>query len=141
MSINNILEIYWKNQGLEIIRNHMLIEVNLLRKKYWIDSLILNEPLNKACQQHSEYMEKNMITGHAWKNNSTQTIRAKNNNYKWNLIYENVGFIWFLTKKSIHNILQQEIDSEKHFQTLINRRMKYFWFWCDWLHFTTNLWR
>ena len=139
--IKDLLNIYWEEKWREIIRNHMLIEINILRSKYDAGPLILNDALNDACQLHSEYMEKNMITTHQGEKFSSPTSRAKDNNYEGYLIYENIGFMWFWTPPTIKNIIQQQIDSPPHFDCLINKRMKDLGFWFKWLYFTTNLWK
>lgn len=141
IDVNILIDFYWEKKWLEIIREHMLIEVNELRKKYGAEPLILNESLNNACQWHAEHMNTNMITSHRGENYSTQTIRAKENNYEGYLVYENVWFLWFSEPCTIKNILQQQIDSQTHFKILISSRMKDLWFWRKWLYFTTNLWK
>lgn len=139
--IKDLLDTYWEEKWWEIIRNHMLIEINILRSKYDAGPLILNDALNKACQWHSEYLEKNMISSHKWENFSSPTSRAKDNNYEGYLVYENIGFMWFWNTPTIKNIIQQQVDSKPHFDCLINKRMKYLWFWFEGLSFTTNLWK
>jgi uncharacterized protein YkwD len=42
----------------------MLIETNMVRKKYNIYPLVLNNNLNNAAQEHANYMDSTMILSH-----------------------------------------------------------------------------
>ncbi|MEI8253524.1 MAG: hypothetical protein WCG25_07465 [bacterium] len=55
MEFKDILKIYGKEKGMEIIRKHFLEEINMYRKNNGRPLLVLDKTLNEAAQKFAEY--------------------------------------------------------------------------------------
>jgi len=58
MEFKDILKIYGKEKGMEIIRKHFLEEINMYRKNNGRPLLVLDKTLNEAAQKFAEYWSK-----------------------------------------------------------------------------------
>lgn len=139
MNIDRVLKTYWEEAWWNILRNHMLIEINNIRKQYNLDTLIINENLNEASQLHSEYMYETNTLSHRGRNYSNPTKRAQEAGFKY-LVLECVAYTWYANPYTIKQAVTQRENSKWHFEAIIHPNTKTFWFWAKWFYFTTMYW-
>lgn len=53
---SSILNKYWPEEWIEIIKNNLLIAINKERSKVWADSLKTNKYLQTATQEHTQFL-------------------------------------------------------------------------------------
>lgn len=139
MHMDDILVKYGKEKWLDIIRQHMLIEINLLREQKWLSKLMFNTILNNSTQKHAEFLSKNAhLYDFTWINKTqsphieyshngdmmnTPWTRASSLWYHFSLIKENISTIWFLRWKekwSITEILQERLWEKGHAENIFS---------------------
>lgn len=91
MKIENIFKIYGQKKWLEIIRKHMLIEINKLRSKSESSDMEIDKILNKIAQEHAQDMVENDYLDHVDSQWRHIWDRAKDNEYKYYSISENIA--------------------------------------------------
>ena len=135
-NIDRILRTYWEEVGRKILRNHMLIEINTIRKQNNVSDLILNENLNEASLLHSEYMYETNTLSHRGRNYSNPTKRAQEAWFKY-LVLECVAYTWYARPYTIKQAVTQRTNSEWHFEAIIHPHTKTLWFGAKWFFLTT----
>lgn len=63
MHMSDILDEYWEEKWWEIIKDHLLVEINDMRSIYHLAPVVFNDTLNIAAQEYAEYcVEHNHIS-------------------------------------------------------------------------------
>lgn len=63
---------------MEMIREHMLIEINKVRTAQGKQALVQNDTLNRIAQEHSQYMYENNRYSHSDKEGHNANRRIEN---------------------------------------------------------------
>lgn len=127
-TISNIVSVYW-DEALNLIREHLLQEINAIRKKNGKQELRTNEKLQDFAQKRAEYLYNKGILEHwEWENNLQHRL---NNSWlnDWNYCLEN---IW-KRQKSINSIVNWQVKSEKHYKTLLFDKASEIWIWIKYI--------
>jgi len=114
---------YGKEKTLDIIQKCLLIEVNKIRKEFWLDTLVLNENLIKAAQLHAEEVSKNKYSSHYSKNWDDWVKRAKKSWYTWTEVDEDMWWNYY----SIQDAIKERRKSIPHFEAIKNPKRKDLW--------------
>lgn len=117
MNVEDILKIYGNEKWLELIREHMLIEINKLRKEMNnYPPLKLNNILNISSKKYSEYMSKNNHFSHTDKEWLRSSDRIKNEWGNFEIVWENLAR-W---QESIEKVLDHRLNySASHRKNLL----------------------
>lgn len=110
-----IFEKYWKEVGLELVREHFRMEINKIRKSYGKKEVVFDDYLNQRAQEYVEYMVKNKHFSHQdlegrwfyeWVNDwDHHYFIVQENLWKWRL--------------SIKSFIDGQMDSPRHKATII----------------------
>lgn len=127
-NINLIFEKYGKEKGLEIIRNHFLIEINTIRKKNNLPWYTANDTLERVAQEYAIYLEKNKMLSHVNKNGKRiwDRLRAKKytftrcgeNLWDWEENIKEMIDIWMESQTHRAVILEKNNPTKEHFTKL-----------------------
>lgn len=124
LSINDIIYRYW-NDALNIMRKHVLQEINQIRKNNGKGELKINKDLQDFAQKRAEYLYNKGIRGHwEWENELRHRLNRSWIDYR-NYCNEN---IW-KRQKSINRIVYWQVESEKHYQTMLFDKASEIWIW------------
>lgn len=100
--IDKIFKLYWKEKGLELINQHMLIEINKFREENWKPPLNLDPEIQDLSQARAEHLYNENSCEH-WKWNDSLRARIQEKDIKWVIgAWENICQ-WFYTIKDAHN--------------------------------------
>lgn len=113
MDIKDILKIYGQEKWLELIKEHILIEINILREKEWLPPLIRNTILDSLANADVHYMDENNWYNHNDKNWVWPDQKVTQSGYKksfmGNIIHHGPRiislFIEDLKKSPIHYVI------------------------------------
>lgn len=121
----DILEEYWESEGLNIINNHLILEINKLRKEQGIPELIeINKKLKTATQKQSEFLNKEWRIYHMkWENILRK--RLEKDSIDFLTCWENLA-IW---QKNIKIVIDDRMSSEWHKRNILNKYFKKIWLW------------
>lgn len=89
--IQDILALYGQEKGMEIIREHMLIEINTARAKISSPAMTIDTTLTRMAQQHAQDMANNDYLDHTDSQWRHVWDRAKEVGYQYALISENIA--------------------------------------------------
>jgi len=98
--IDKIFKIYWKEKALELINQHMLIEINKFREENWKPPLKLDLELQELSQERAEKLYNENSCDH-WIWNDSLKTRIAQKKIKWIIGgWENLCQ-WFYTIRDI----------------------------------------
>lgn len=100
MNVDSLLIEYGEEKWMEIIREHMLIEVNKLRIEHGKQPLVQNDTLNQLAQNHSQYMYENDRYSHKdkeWHNANRRMEKA-------GIVFTWIAKWWENIAKNYHTI-------------------------------------
>lgn len=86
MKIDDILKFYGNDKKwLEVVKEHIFIEINKARTRNWSNPLKSDSLLDKSAQKHAEELAKNDLLEHTNSNNQNVGDRAEAEwfNYSW----------------------------------------------------------
>ena len=125
LDINQIFEELWEKKWLDLVREHMLIEINKFRSENNLNNFSDNYILDRTAQIYAEYCIDNNRLKHNDKNANTPTYRSKKNGYKTQ-VKENL-FRW--DNPSIKDIIEMwTIYSKSHEKTILEWK-ELIWIW------------
>ena len=100
--VDKIFKLYWKERWLELINQHMLIEINKFREENWRPPLKLDLEIQKLSQARAEHLYNKNSCEH-WQLNDSLRARIQQKNIKWIIgAWENICQ-WFYTIKDTYN--------------------------------------
>ncbi len=120
MNMDDIITQYGKIQGMEIIRQHFLEEINFLRTNNALPILRLDTLLNNSAQYHAEDMARNNYFSHINKKWEDWKIRIKNNGYRIHEKNVKTGEILSQWPVTIKNTLASFMDSAPHRSNILH---------------------
>lgn len=140
MNMDDIIKTYGQVKWIELMRNHFLEEINILRKEKWLPDLQSNTILNNSAQQHVDFLtthanmydfsgndgqSQNPHIEYNPDNTSRNTPgqRASALWYKFSLIKENISTVWFLRpiqKWSIQDVLNERLWEDWHAKNIFS---------------------
>ena len=122
-SINDIVYRYW-NDALNIMREHVLQEINKIRKDNGKGELKINKDLQDFAQKRAEYLYNKGIRDH-WKWENELRYRL---NRAW--IYRNYcdENMW-KRQKNINRMVYWQVESEKHYKSMLFDKSSEIWIW------------
>ncbi len=141
MTLDDVLDLYWDEKWSKVIRKHTIIEINNIRGKYNAPPLIEIFELDIAAQLHTQWMDESGILSHIGENRSDPNIRGKKAWFTWFISGENVGKVGEKEKRTIYNIISNQINSPKHFANLIDKDHSWIWFGVCGPYYVVILWR
>lgn len=109
MNVDDILKMYPDN-GMEIIREHTLMELNKIRQTNGLEKLSQNQKLTRCAQDYAEYLYNNNRFEHKDKSGVTHTQRIKKTGYPFEKMWENLAK-WTFTIKDLM-ILRKDFSQE-----------------------------
>lgn len=139
MNMSDILTQYGETQGMEMIRQHFLEEINSLRTNNALPILHLDALLNNAAQDHAEDVVKNnyflrINNLHINKKWEDWKIRIKNTWYRTHEKNIKTGEIISKWPLTIKNILASFMDSATHKNQILDPNYFDMWVWeKDWI--------
>ena len=113
-TIQNILREYGQVKWMEIIKKHLLIEINNARAKKWSPAMKFDTALTTIAQEHAQDMKDNNYLDHEDSHGKHVWDRAKSVGYTYSDISENIAngetiesvVSWFIhSKKGGHEII------------------------------------
>jgi len=123
-NVDSILQEYGEEKGMEIIKEHLLIEINIQRKKRDIQPLIRDSLLNIAAQKHAEDMYNNHYFSHI--------------NMKWEDINYRIQKTWYKKKNNnenyahwpstIRGVMDTWMNSRLHKRSILNYEDIWIWY-------------
>lgn len=112
--VDKIFKLYWKEKGLELINQHMLIEINKFREENWRLPLKLDSEIQELSQARAEHLYDENSCEH-WKWSDSLRARIQQKSIKWVIgAWENIcqwfytiedGHIAFITSETGHRDL------------------------------------
>ncbi len=87
-----ILDQYGNEIGLALLREHFMIEINAVRKKYNKGEVVMDEYLNQKAQEYAQYMSDNEHFSHYDKQGRTLDAWINVDNHKYYQINEVLKF-------------------------------------------------
>lgn len=149
MHVDSIISFYWVEKWLEIINEHMLIEVNKLRKEFTdsvllqnenanrtLEPLTLNKKLCTSAQTYAEHMDKNNRFHHTGKDWSSFESRIRRTWYPFKFLWENLYKEWF----SIKDVICEWKKSKTHYNVIKNKHYIHAWFWYKNGYWVAHFW-
>ncbi|MFA7298619.1 MAG: CAP domain-containing protein [Candidatus Absconditabacterales bacterium] len=132
MNADSIITKYGEKKGLEIINQHILIEINKIRQTFndslspeqkeylTLKNLTLQPKLCTAAQLYAEYMYKNNRYEHTGKDGVTAESRIGATGYPFNFLGENI----FRTSDipTIKNVITAREYSGGHHRTIVKKK-------------------
>lgn len=141
MTLDEILDKYWDTEWSILIRKHTIIEINNLRAKYGASPLIEIFELDVAAQLHAQWMDATGILSHTGENKSDPTIRGKKAWFTWFISGENVWKVGEKGKRTIYDIILNQMNSPRHFANLIEKDHRWVWFGVCGPYYVVILWQ
>jgi len=126
-SINDIVYRYW-DEALNIIREHILQEINKIRKENGKQELKINDTLQNFAQERAEYLYNKGILEHEWREEARYRLK-KSGLTNYCICLEN---IW-KRQKSINRIVYWQVESEKHYETMLFDKASEIWIWIKYI--------
>ncbi len=149
-NVDSLLTEYGEEKWMEIIRTHMLIEINKVRQEFnsvlikdsaerrlW--SLSLNAKLSDAAQKYAQYLYENNRYDHTWKDWSTFESRIKATWYPFNFFWENI-FHPKLFAPTIKNAIMAWKWSTGHCRTINGKHYLHVGIWYYKWYRVTDFW-
>lgn len=131
MNIDSILSIYWKERWLDLVREHMLIEINNYRKQFWLSQLLTDSNLNNCAQNYAIYLVNNHESWHFA--NKTPRERVINSNYDKNKLGSLVENLCYRTISINETLKMRKESKEGHNENLLFEFEKQWYCWI-WFH-------
>ncbi len=92
MDIDDILKFYDnEKKWLEVIKKHILIELNNARNRKWNEKLQVDSLLTKSAQKHAEELAKNNLLEHENSKHQSVGDRAKSEGFNYTRIRSNIA--------------------------------------------------
>ena len=133
--IDKIFKLYWKKRGLELISQHMLIEINRFREKNWKPPLNLDPEIQDLSQARAEHLYNENSCEH-WKWNDSLQARIQQRNIRWIFGgWENICQ-WFYTIKDAYNAF--ETSETGHRDLLLIDECNFCWIGVECSNFENN---
>lgn len=134
MSVDSIVSEYWQEKGMEIINEHMLIEINKIRKSVNNKPLVINDTLRQVAQDYAAYMDSTKNFSHNNLNLEKCDKRIEKKlwwkNFVFDIVWENIA-AW---QETIAKVMDHRVN-----HSLPHRRNMLFAFYtdvgigyCDW---------
>ncbi|MFZ2151091.1 MAG: CAP domain-containing protein [Candidatus Absconditicoccaceae bacterium] len=114
MDFKDILKIYGKEKGMEIIREHFVQEINIYRRIMDRPPLVLDDTLNEAAQRFADYGAKHKGLGHEFEGKGVRDMGVDLDGFSARA--ENVGY----GQDSIYEIIADRYNkSQSHKKTML----------------------
>lgn len=126
-SINDIVYRYW-DEALNLIREHILQEINKIRKENGKQELKINDTLQNFAQERAEYLYNKGILEHEWREEARYRLK-KSGLTNYCICLEN---IW-KRQKSINRIVYWQVESEEHYETMLFDKASEIWIWIKYI--------
>lgn len=121
--IDKIFKLYWKEKALELINEHMLIEINKFRKENWKPPLKLDPQIQELSQERAEHLYNENSCEH-WKWNDSLQARVQQKKIEFVVgWWENICQ-WFYTIKDGNNAFKA---SKKHRDLMLKDECNFCW--------------
>lgn len=121
--IDKIFKLYWKEKALELINEHMLIEINKFREENWKPPLKLDPQIQELSQERAEQLYNENSCEH-WKWNDSLWARIQQKKIKYIVgRWENI-WQWLYTIKDSNNAFE---ISEGHRDLLLKDECNFCW--------------
>jgi len=139
MNVDSLLMEYGEEKWMEIIREHMLIEVNKLRIEHGKQPLVQDDTLNTIAQNHSQYMYENNRYSHTdkeWHNANRRIEHAGKKFWRDRIVkwWENIAKNY----RTIQSVLYVWMNSPWHRANILFVDWEALWIWYDVGFWTQN---
>lgn len=125
--ISDILSGYGQEQWMEIIRKHLLIEINTARAKVQAPAMKLDTTLTRMAQGHAQDMKKNNYFDHTDSQWRHIWDRAKDAGYQYSVISENIA-----NDNTIEGVISGFVQSKMGgHERILSREYEYIGFWVE----------
>lgn len=114
MNMDDILAKYGKMKWMELIKTHLVLEINNYRRSLNNDPLVAVDDMNLLAQTHAQVLAKNKSFSHIDANGGDVSDRADAEKINYTVIGEN---LWY-NKKTINDIVNWYKNGQKtgHFE-------------------------
>jgi len=134
-NVDTLIAQYWAEKWMDLVRKHMLIEINNLRRSNWSKILQENIYLNKSVQDYAKYMNDRGYFDHTNQEWLESWDRIKNAGGDFAYTWENIAK-WH--KTIIEVFLDWTNNSVSHKNTILNNNYEYLWVWYNWTYRVLN---
>ncbi len=125
MNFDNIISLYGLENGLDIIKEHMIVEINKARATLWLNPLVEDIALSNVAQSQADFVAKNpQLYDRSWRNSAKNPHYSydENNNTLMPRDRAEQAGIWFSEMyenankgiRTISWVLQARNDSPEH---------------------------
>lgn len=121
--IDKIFKLYWKEKALELINEHMLIEINKFREENWKPPLKLDPQIQELSQERAEHLYNENSCEH-WKWNDSLWARIQQKKIEFVVgWWENICQ-WFKEINAANNAFKA---SEEHRNLMLKDECNFCW--------------
>ena len=126
-NIYELTDIYWKQAALELIKQHMLIEINKFRKQNWKPEVKIDSDLQELSQDEAKRLF-NIESCEHWKWNESLEHRLKDAEIEHISRWENL-LQWYYTIKDAMNAWEK---SPEHKELFLKENITHCWIGLEW---------
>ena len=120
MPVDSIFLKYWQEEGLNIIRQHCIIEINAIRKKHKLPECTENDTLDNVSQEYAKYLNQKNILSHVDDKNRMLSWRLKEKKYTFTMCGETLAS-W---QNNINELIQVWMNSDSHRIVILEQHEK-----------------
>lgn len=128
MDVEDIIRLYGREQGMEMVNTHIAIQINILRQTMQAPELVVSEAVQQSAQNQSDYLATSQKLQHMGGDKILRK-RLRNLNIPFTTCGENLAQ-W---QHSIKRLIDDWMTSPWHKANLLNPEFRKIWIWyTDW---------